>query len=132
MPSVTHVAVESSASPNSVLSSYAVQSAIVYIYISASSTGPTILPPTLVTLLFIPPAHSIPSSYNINNALAVADTGTTGHMCPDKFASISYHCIKLNVCMGNKTIDPILGKCTAVISSMVSQSLCGMFSMFKP
>ena len=49
--------------------------------------------------------------------LAVADTGATGHMCPERLAFISYHSVtNVNVCMGNKTLAPVLSKSTAVIS----------------
>ena len=51
--------------------------------------------------------------------LAIADTGATDHMCPERSAFISYHPVPrtmLNVCMGDKTLAPVLGKGTAIIS----------------
>ena len=50
--------------------------------------------------------------------LAVADTGATDHMCPEHSAFISYHPVPRNtrnVCMGDKTLAPVLGKGTAII-----------------
>jgi hypothetical protein len=49
--------------------------------------------------------------------LAVADTGATDHMLPDKVAFISYKAISnLQVRMGNISFIPVLGCETAVIS----------------
>ena len=49
--------------------------------------------------------------------LLVADTGATDHMCPECSAFISYHPVtNVNVSMGYKTLAPVLGKGTAVIS----------------
>ena len=49
--------------------------------------------------------------------VAMADMGTTNHMCLDKTAFILYHrVIKLNVCMGNKTLALILSKGKTVFS----------------
>ena len=61
---------------------------------------------------------SIPASTIHNVVLAVADTGATDHMCPEQSAFVSYHpvpCNTLNVCMGNKTLAPVLGKGTSII-----------------
>ena len=62
---------------------------------------------------------SIPASTIKNMVLAIADTGATNHMCLERSAFISYHPVPqntLNVRMGNKTLAPVLGKGTAIIS----------------
>jgi hypothetical protein len=48
---------------------------------------------------------------------AVADTGATDHMFPDKSAFISYKAVSnLQVCMGNNAFIPILGRGTTIIT----------------
>ena len=60
---------------------------------------------------------SIPALTLHTMVLAVADTGATDHMCPEQSAFISYHPVtNANVCMGSKTLAPVLHKGTAVIS----------------
>jgi hypothetical protein len=47
--------------------------------------------------------------------LAVADTGATDQMIPDKSSFISYHLVSgLDVCMGNNSYIPVLGQGTAI------------------
>ena len=51
--------------------------------------------------------------------LAVANTGANDHMCPEHSAFISYHPVprhSLNIQMGCKTLAPVLGKVTSIIS----------------
>ncbi len=48
---------------------------------------------------------------------AVADTGATDHMIPDKSCFISYKLVSgLSVCMGNNSFVPVLGHGTAIFS----------------
>jgi hypothetical protein len=48
---------------------------------------------------------------------AVADTGATNHMVPDKSCFISYKLVSgLSVCMGNNSFIPVLGRGTAIFS----------------
>ena len=48
---------------------------------------------------------------------AVADTGATDHMIPDKSCFISYKSVSgLSVCMGNNSFVPVLGRGTAIFS----------------
>ena len=77
------------------------------------------LPKALTYLLTKGINSSIPASTIKNMVLAVADTGATDHMCPERSAFISYHPVPrntLNVRMGNKTLAPVLGKGAAIIS----------------
>jgi hypothetical protein len=65
----------------------------------------------LAKLLLLPTA---PSS---GGCLAVADSGATDHMVPNKSSFISYKTILgLNVCMGNNSYIPVLGCGTAIFS----------------
>jgi len=48
--------------------------------------------------------------------VAVADTGATHHMFPDRSAFISYHRSDRRVRMASDTYDPVHGEGTAVIS----------------
>ena len=77
------------------------------------------LPKALSFLLSHGAKSTIPASTINNMVLAVADTGATDHMCPNRSAFISYHRCppnQMNVRMGNKTLAPVLGTGTAVIS----------------
>ncbi len=64
------------------------------------------------TSLFLPvllPLH--------HGQLAVADTGATDHMVPDKSCFISYTSISgLSVQMGNNSYVPVLGRCPAIFA----------------
>ncbi len=52
-----------------------------------------------------------------SGSLVVADTGATDHMTPDKSVFISYKAItNLQVCMGNNSFIPVLGRGTAIFS----------------
>ena len=74
------------------------------------------LPKALNKLLSQPAVHAIPRELHPTH-LAVADTGATDHMVPDKSAFISYTRVtNLRVCMGNKSYAPVLGKGTTIIS----------------
>ena len=52
-----------------------------------------------------------------NGRFAVADTGATDHMIPDKLCFISYKTVSgLSVRMGNNSFVPVLGRGTAVFA----------------
>ena len=83
------------------------------------SSHPTIrLPPSLVKALTSPPPHAIPHDRTrcASMVLAVADTGATHHMIPDKSAFVSYHRVNKQVRMGNGAYAPVLGRGTAVFA----------------
>jgi hypothetical protein len=53
----------------------------------------------------------------LGSRFTVADSGATNHMFPDKSAFISYKLVSnLQVCMGNNSFLPVLGRGTAIIS----------------
>ena len=61
--------------------------------------------------------------------LAVADTGATGHMCPERFAFVLYHPVtNYNVCMGSKnpssTVISLNGKLVLVRNILHVPTLC--------
>ena len=75
------------------------------------------LPKALSFLLTKGVGAYIPALTIHNMVLAMADTGATNHMCPERSAFIPYHSTtNINVFMGNKTLAPVHGKRTAVIS----------------
>ncbi len=52
----------------------------------------------------------------LGSRFTVADSGAADHMFPDKLAFISYKLISnLQVCMGNNSFLPVLGRGTAII-----------------
>ncbi len=58
-----------------------------------------------------------PSAPTSVGRFAVADTGATDHMVPDKLAFISYkHVIGLNVRMGNNSYVPVQGRGSAIFA----------------
>ena len=74
-------------------------------------------PKALSFLLTKDVSISIPASTIHNMVLEVADIGATDHMPPEQSAFISYHPVtNINVHMGSKTLAPVLGKGTTVIS----------------
>ena len=80
--------------------------------VSDGSSHPTIrLPPSLVKALASPQPHVIPHDCTrcASMVLAVADTGATHHMIPDKSAFVSYHRVNKRVRMGNGAYAPVLG-----------------------
>ena len=76
------------------------------------------LPPSLVKVLTCPPPHAVPHDRDrcASMVLAVADTGATHHMIPDKTAFVSYHRVNKRVRMGNGAYAPVLGRGTAVFA----------------
>ena len=61
---------------------------------------------------------SLTASTINNMVLAVADTGATDHICPERSTFISYHPVPrntMNVRMGDKSLAPVLGKGTIII-----------------
>jgi hypothetical protein len=53
----------------------------------------------------------------LQGRLAVADTGATDHMVPDKSCFISYKLVSgLSVCMGNNSYIPVLGSGTTIFA----------------
>jgi hypothetical protein len=53
----------------------------------------------------------------IHGCFAVADTGATDHMVPDKSCFISYKSVSgLSVRMGNNSYVPVLGRGTAIFA----------------
>ena len=65
-----------------------------------------------------PPTHALPHDPRrvTEMVLAVADTGATHHMIPDRAAFVSYHRSDRRVRMASNTYAPVLGEGTAVIS----------------
>ena len=60
---------------------------------------------------------SIPASIVRNMILTVAYMGATHHMCPERSALIFYHPVtNISISMGNKSLAPVLGKRTTIIS----------------
>jgi hypothetical protein len=53
----------------------------------------------------------------LHDRLAVADTGATNHMVPNKSCFISYKSVSsLSVCMGNNSYVPVLGRGTSIFT----------------
>ena len=83
--------------------------------IPSSSSSCLILPDRLQSVIRRLATSSI--SPDSSSRVAVADTGATDHMLPDKSAFISYKRISnLQVRMGNNSYLPVLGRGTAIIS----------------
>ena len=81
----------------------------------SSSSSCLILPDRLQSVIRGLATSSI--SPDSTSRVAVADTGATDHMLPDKSAFISYKRISnLQVRMGNNSYLPVLGHGTAIIS----------------
>ena len=99
-PSCSHVCVVPSISATSVL----------------PSPSPISLPATLPSLLQRL-ANSPLVAPITTDRLAVADTGATDHMVPDKSCFISYKSVAgLSVRMGNNSFVPVLGRGTAIFA----------------
>ena len=111
----SHVDVDSSVNSNATISSYTAQSPIILESL-ASITGSIPLLPVISTFSpVLPPTASISSSLGCM-VVAVADTGTTDHMGPNKSAFIMYLKVtKINVHVGNKTLAPVFSKGMAVL-----------------
>jgi hypothetical protein len=84
------------------------------IHVASSSTS-FVLSKTLPSIIERMLAASIlPTS---GCRFTVADSGATNHMFPDKLAFISYRLVRnLQVCMGNSSFLPVLGRGLAIIS----------------
>ena len=83
--------------------------------IPSSSSSCLILPDRLQSVIRCLATSSI--SPDSTSRVAVADTGATDHMLPDKSAFISYKRISnLQVRMGKNSYLPVLGRGTAIIS----------------
>jgi hypothetical protein len=83
--------------------------------IPSSSSSCLILPDRLQSIIRRLATSSI--SPDSTSRVAVADTGATDHMLPDKSAVISYKRIfNLQVRIGNNSYLPVLGRGTAIIS----------------
>ncbi|EJK72873.1 hypothetical protein THAOC_05551, partial [Thalassiosira oceanica] len=75
------------------------------------------LPKIVAALLANPAKHAIPSSFQPSLEVAVADSGATDHMVPDRSAFYSYRPVHgLRVRMGNNAFVPVVGRGTAVFS----------------
>ena len=82
---------------------------------TCTSSSCLILPDHLQSIIRRLATSSI--SPDSNSRVAVADTGATDHMFPDKTAFISYKRIShLQVRMGNNSYLPVLGRGTVIIS----------------
>ena len=115
-PSCHHVSVistsSSTASVGFILPSAAVSRC-------SSSTTHSDSPPSISTALqsILSRLYDSLISPNSSCRLAVADSGATDHMLPDKSAFISYKSISnLKVRMGNNSSLPVLGRGSAIIS----------------
>ncbi len=79
------------------------------------SSQSVIFPSDLSTLI----ANMFKASIQLGSGqqFTVTDSGATDHMFPDKSAFISYKIVtNLQVCMGNNSFLPVLGRGSAVIS----------------
>ena len=102
-PSCSHVCVVSS------LSSVSARSQAVS---TSSSSLPASLPSLLTQLAASPIAAPLTTG-----GLAVADTGATDHMLPDRSCFISYKSVVgLSVRMGNNSFVPVLGRGSAIFA----------------
>jgi hypothetical protein len=100
-PSCSHVSVVASSSTSAVSA-------------RPSPTKPARLSPALLTLLSTLSLSTIDAPVT-GTRFAVADTGATDHMVPDKCCFISYKSVSgLSVRMGNNSFVPVLGRGTAV------------------
>ena len=115
-PSCNHVSVISNSSSTASLGFVQPSAAV---SCSSSSMTCSDSPPSISTALqsILSRLYDSLISPNSSRRLAVADSGATDHMLPDKSAFISYKSTShLKVRMGNNSYLPVIGRGSAIIS----------------